>query len=319
MPLVLNQHRHRVALAGLLAVGLAIAFTQPGHGEARSPQPPPGPYNSMTFVDIPVEEAEGLNFPPLDYGQSLEASQIPDRSAETSPSEYPETLPAEPAGDESGYPPLEEPVGSEQIREPLLPKDLAREPVDPEPDAGGPSISAPGDSGQAHVPATSVDVPGRLEPAAPEGAYPPLEADEPAAPQGAPSQGREPVPKGQAGVAATPRGEDRPQTGASTAPTQQAEPPASVGTAPRPAPGYGYPGYQAPQPYYPRGGAWGQAPGAMGVPPQPRQGPGGSLPQGQAPQGRSAPGYPGMYYPPGGYAPYYPPNPAQGSVSGGQR
>jgi hypothetical protein len=316
----------RFALAVVLASGFTMAHTQGDADASNAPAPPPGPYTSMTLVDIPVEEAEGLNFPPLDYDQSLEASQVPPAQDAGAGSELPGTLPAEPGVDLSSYPPLEdevlpdleESVAPAQAPEPLA-QPPAEEPMGAEPrrtpsavvtppaipaDRSGPAArpSAPytptspeaSDSASVYVP---------LEPSEEPGTRPPGGL----VPESAATETAEPTPQAYTGSAAqAPRG----APGAPEAPVRPAPP----STGQRPSPGYGYRGWQAPQPYYPVPPAWGQVPGRVGTPGQAGQGM-----SGHTPQGRAAPAYPGMYYPPGGYGRYHAPGPAQGPEPGGPR
>jgi hypothetical protein len=330
MPVPSSRLQLAVVLVGLL-VGPGLVASPVLGADSDRPAPPPGPYTSTTLVDIPVEEAEELGFPPLDYAPSLEQSSVPQsgRLKWEEEEEYPGNLPAatEPEG-QPAYPP------SIEATEPL---------ATPAPNPGTPE--RPGGADLSRVPAEGVAEPAPIPPQAapsprepafaspsipePGGGYPPLEDEAvagpsvPAAvPQDEADVDRYARPQAEPSAARdehrSPQVRRQPETRRSTAPQQT---PRVAAPEPQPGRAYGYQGYQMPRPYYPgRTPGWGQPPGYR-VPQIPQ----GQSAAGQAQQGSAAvPSYPRGYYPPGGYGPggygrFYPPPPPQGSASGRQQ
>lgn len=337
IPVRSSRRQLPVALSVLLTAGLGTLGSPASAADSDKPPPPPGPYTSTTLVDVPVEEAQALGFPPLDYSQSLEESSAPPSGPLRWEEEYPDKTPAEAGPNSQASSPALDSFPSPSVVPEASVKPAAEPPVAPAA-AGGSDLGrtaaerstqpAPGSLEQAPRVREPKMAPGVTQESA--GGYPPLEGEHeteaagispapqsPTTAEGVRLAPTEPAP-------ATAQGDGHRVGGAlgqseshrANAPRQAPQSAPPIG---QPSPVYGYQGYQMPRPYYP------------GQPPRWTLPPGYRVPQTQQGQGATrqvqpgsagAPSYPGMYYPPSGYRPggygqFLPPPPSQGSASGG--
>jgi hypothetical protein len=337
MPVPPSRRQLSVVLAGFLTAGPGLVALPALAADSDRPAPPPGPYTSTTLVDIPVEEAEELGFPPLDYAPSLEQGSVPQSGPlKWEEEEYPGTLPAEtgPEG-QIAYPPVEAHPPPVEATEPLA-APATMPGITPEQPGGLDQSRTPAEGSMGPVPIPRQAAPSPREPAVaspptpePADRYPPLE-DEAVAGPSAPSvephdaDGERYAPLGGAEPSAERddyRSLEAQRQSQMPRPAAPQETPQVAAPMRQPGPAYGYRGYQMPRPYYPgQTPAWGQPPGYR-VPQTPQ----GQSAAGQVQQGSTiSPSYPGRYYPPaghgpGGYGQFYPPPPPQGSALGGQR
>lgn len=326
-----------VVFSFLLAACLGAWVSPASAAASDRPPPPPGPYTSTTLVDNPVEEAEALGFPPLDYAPSLGESGVPRSKSLRWEEEFPDESPAAAAPeDQATFPPLES--DRSPVAAPEAPAKSGSEALVAPATSGGSDLGHTGVRQLTQPPPASLEQsPRAREPETaptvtrqPGGGYPPLEG-------GYQAEGVEASPDLRPSAAAgadhvVPREPDsgtvygeghraaeapgRPESSRANAPRQAAPPAPPAGQS---GPVYGYQGYQVPRPYYPvqpRG--WASPPGYRAPQPQQGQGATGRVQPGAA----GAPSYPGMYYPPpayrpGGYGQFAPPPPSQGSASGG--